>query len=68
MVRAHPAALSRRGTAARLLVGLGLVVGGLLGLLPGVAGAAAGAAAGAGRTGISVVQIDGLLDPPTASS
>lgn len=43
------------------------MVGGLLGLLPGVAGAAAGAAAGAGRTGISVVQIDGLLDPPTAS-
>ena len=46
-------------------MGLVLVLGGMLTLLPGVAGA--GADAGAGRRGISVVQIDGLLDPPTAS-
>jgi membrane-bound serine protease (ClpP class) len=48
---------------ARLLVGLVLVLGGLLALVPG----AAAGTGDAGRRGIAVVQVEGLLDPPTAS-
>jgi membrane-bound serine protease (ClpP class) len=46
---------------ARLLAGLVLVLGGLLTLLP-TAGAQEN-----GKRGISVVQVEGLLDPPTAA-
>jgi membrane-bound serine protease (ClpP class) len=46
---------------ARLLAGLVLVLGGLVTLLPSAEAAADG------QRGISVVQVEGLLDPPTAS-
>ena len=52
--------------AARLLAGLVLVAGGLLTLLP-TAGAAPRQPAARATGGISVVQVEGLLDPPTAS-
>ena len=48
---------------ARLLAGLVLVLGALLSVLPG----AGAAQPGDGKQGISVVQVEGLLDPPTAS-
>ena len=48
---------------ARLLAGLVLVLGGLVSLIPG---AGAGTPP-AGKRGIAVVQVEGLLDPPTAA-
>jgi membrane-bound serine protease (ClpP class) len=54
------------GAWARLVAAAVLVVGGLVALLP-AAGAQESAQESGGRRGIAVVQIEGLLDPPTVT-